>query len=219
MSHEGFVDGNPGLAAEGGELAIKGTLGTFDVFFGTTDGAVLVDGPGDFRPDVAVGHGLHALSEHAGALQFIDPHFPVFPAHDGHGLGDLVVVGWLDGDFVHDTRAGVEVLVRVGAADGLEAGLEDLAGFRMRAAWAGEGIDDAIHLAEIRFDGGDDVRLHRIGVGVAIERACVEARGFGFGLKGGGIVPSGGAAAIFFRRLFKEHTDGGRIRAKSSRDA
>ena len=114
---------------------------------------------------------------------------------------------------------GFGVFVGEGAAVGLGKDLRDLAGLRVRATRAGGRVDDAIHLAEVGLDGGDDFRLHRIRKGVATEGAGVEAGGLRFGLESSGVIPAGSAAAVFLGRFFKEHADGRRATAKGRRDA
>src|SRR5690606_24472794 len=84
-----------------------------------------------------------------------------------------------DGNGVHHAGGGIEILVGIGIAYRLEDRLEDLAGLRVDAARRGKAVDDAIDAAEIRADGVDDLGLDLVRIGVAIERACVEAAGGG----------------------------------------
>ena len=58
--------------------------------------------------------------------QRIYPVFPILATHHGDRVRDLFVIGGLDGDFVDLAVGGVEVFVRVGLADRLEDGFENL---------------------------------------------------------------------------------------------
>ena len=214
-----LVHGNPGLAADRGQLCVEDALHALHVLLGTTDGAVLVDRPGDFRADVAVGHGLHTVGQHARALQRVDPHLPILAAHDRHRLSDVVIGCGLDGHFVDHAVAGVEVLVRVTGADGLQAGFENLARLRVGAAWGGQRVDHAIDLPQVLLDRLDHLRLHRIRESVAVERAGVEASGLGLGFKRGGIVPARRAAALRLCRFFEKYANGRCAGAKRRRNA
>ena len=76
LGDEGFVDGDDGVAATGGEFFLEALGGGFEVFLGAADGAVAVDGPGEVGADVAVGDGDGLIGEDAGGAEGIDPHFP-----------------------------------------------------------------------------------------------------------------------------------------------
>ncbi len=220
LGDEGFVDGDEGASvavdAEGG---VDGFGGAFEVVFGEADGAVFVDGPGDGRSDVAVGDGGGAGSEELGLVEGVDPHLPVFAAHDGAGVIDLGLVGGLDGDLGDEAFVGVDGLVGVGLADGFEGGFVDDAGLGVGAAGGGEGIDDEVNLAEVLLDGGEDIGLELVGEGVAVEVFDVEAGFLGGGGEGGGVIPAGGGGLVWLGGALKEDADGGGAGAEGGGDA
>ena len=90
-----LVDRDEGAAARGAELLLEPLRGRFEVFLGAADGAVAIDGPGEVRPDVAVGHGDGLVREHARRAQRVDPHLPILAAHHRDGIGDLLLAGRL----------------------------------------------------------------------------------------------------------------------------
>ena len=219
LGDEGFVDGDPCFAAERGEGEVEGALDAFEVFLGAADGAVFVDRPCFDGADVGIGDGLGVGGEGVGGEEGIDPELPVVAAHDGGGLVDVIAGGGFDGDFVDGAGAGVEVLASERIADWFEDGFEDLAGFGVSAAWGGETVDDGIDLAEIGFEGGDDLGFDGVGEGVAVEGAGVETGFGGFFFEGGGVVPACGAAAVWLAWFFEEDPDGGGVGAEGGGDA
>ena len=209
MGDESLVHGDPRLALKRGQLVIEHALHALEVLFGAADGAVFVNGPGDLGSDVGVGNGLHARGQHPGREQGIDPHFPVFTAHDSDGLRDVIALRGLDGHFIDHTGAGVEVLVGVGVARGLEDRFENLAGLRMRAAWRGEAVNDAIDLFEVGLDSCDDFFLDWVRIGVAIERARIQPGSLGFVFNSGGVIPASRRGAICLTGTLEKDPDGG----------
>ena len=169
LRDERLVDRDPCLAAQRGELRVEFALHAFEVLLGEADGAVLVDRPCDFRPDVGISQGDGTRRDGIGGEEGVDPHLPVFAAHDRDRLGDIIAFRGFDGDVADDTRARVEVLGREGLTDRFEDRLERLACLRVRAARRGEAVDDGVDLTEVRLDGGDHVGLHGVREGVAIE--------------------------------------------------
>ena len=101
------------------------------MILGLADGPVAIDRVGNFRADISVGDGASAVGEHTRFVEGIDPHLPVFPAHDRDGVGDLFFVRRVDGDVGNLAGLDVDGLVGVGAAKGLEDGAEVFAGARM----------------------------------------------------------------------------------------
>ena len=207
LGDEGFVDGDEGgLFAK---LLVHGYSGLFEVFFGAANGAVGVDVPGDFGPNVGVGYGAEVVGEDACLLHGVDPHFPVFAAHDFDGVGDFLLGGGFDGDFFDEGFVGIEGVLGVGVASGLEDGAVGFAVGGVGAAGGGEGVDDHVDLTEVFFDGGDDLFLHFVGEGVAIEAASVESSGFCFFFEGDAVVPTRGAGLPVGAFFFEEDAHGG----------
>ena len=189
------------------------------MLLGPADRAVRVNGVGEVGTDVRVGHGLESVGENAGFGEGLDPEFPVLAAHDLDGVGDLVVRGGLDADGVHLAGIGVDVLLRVGAADGFEDTLVGLPVGRVGAAGRGEAVDDAVDLTEVGLDRGDDFVFHLGGKGIAVEAFCVESCFGGGFLEGDGIVPAGAAGLVLDTGLFKKDTDGRGTAAEGGHDA
>ena len=219
LGDECLVHRDPCLAVEWFEFGVEFALHAFEVFLGAADGAVLVNRPSDFGSDVRISNRLHALGEKAFGEQRVYPHLPIFATHHGYGLCDIIALGGLDGDFIHNAGAGVEVTVGIALADRLEHGFVDFAGFGIGAAWRGEAVNHAVDLAEVAFDRGDHLGLHRVGEGIAIERASVESGSAGFIFECGRVVPSGGAALVGFGGFFEKDTDRRSARAKGGGDA
>ena len=148
------------------EERIDAARGAFEVVFGETNGAIFVNGPSDFRPDVGVGDGLRAGSEKFGLRQGLHPHFPVFSTHDGGGVDDLGFIGRLDGDRADKAFIGIDGFISVRLADRFEDRFMDEAGRGMGAARRRERVDDEINLAEI---GADELE----GLALNVGRECV----------------------------------------------
>ena len=108
--------------------------GTLKVIFGEADGAVLVDGPRDLGSDVGIGDGLRAGREELRFREGVHPHLPIFAAHHRGGVGDFLLDRRLDRDGADDAFVGIDGLVGVGLADGLEHRFVDGSRLRMRAA-------------------------------------------------------------------------------------
>ena len=89
----------------------------------------------------------------------------------------------------------------------------------MGAARRGQAVDDAIDLAEVGVDRGDDLRLDGVGKRVAIERAGIQPGGGGLLFEGGGVVPTGRADAFGVAGFLEKHADGRGPRAEGGGDA
>lgn len=219
LGDEGFVDRDPRLAVYRSEPGVECALGAFKVFFGSADGAVFIDRPGDFGADVGVGDSGDAGGENPGFVEGVDPHFPVLATHHGDGLPNVVAIGGRQGDLVDDAGGGVEVFVGKGLTDRFEHGFVGFSGIGIGAARRSEAVDDAIDLAEVCLDGVDDGGLHFIREGVTIEGSGVKAGGVGFAFESGGVIPTGSATTIFLAGFFEEDAEGRGIAAEGCRDA
>ena len=222
LRDEGFVDGNDGASvAMRLERGVEFLGGAVEVVFRHADGAVFVDGPGDFGADVGVGDGGRAGGEDVGGEEGVDPHFPVFAAHDGDGVGDFGVGGGVDGDGGDGAFVGVDGFRGVGRADGFEGGFVDGAGHGVLAARGGEGVDDEVDLAEfgVGFDGVDDLLFDGGGEGVAVNVFGVETGGAGGVGEGDGVIPAGGGGASVVGGAFVENAEGGGVGAEGGGDA
>ena len=159
------------------------------------------------------------VSKYASFHHLIDPHLPIFPTHDGNGIGNIFICTGLDGNGRHN--AGMEIHGFVGehSTQWFQYGAMGDTRFRMCAHRRSKAIDDEINLAKVLFDEIDGFVFDLIGECITINALSIEAGFLGFLLKGGTVVPSGGCGFAFLRGLFKEHTDGGSATAEGGRDA
>src|SRR5690606_37644179 len=104
-------------------------------------------------------------------------------------------------------------------ADGLQGGVEHLAGFGMLAAGGGKAVDHQVHLAQVLVDEVDGLVLDLVGKGVAIDAFGVEASLLGAFMEGGGVGPAGGAGLALGPFLLEESAEGGGPGAKGGGDA
>ena len=91
-----------------------------EVFLGGADGAVPVDIPGDFLANIGIGGGLGAIGQHAGFVQGLDPHLPVFAAHHRHGVVDIFLRGRLQVKVLDFLLVGIHPFLHGIAANRLE---------------------------------------------------------------------------------------------------
>ena len=192
--------------------------GAFEVVLRETDGAIFVDCPSDFWPDVGIGDRLGAGGEQLGVRERLHPHFPIFAAHDRNGIGDFLFAGGLDRDGADDALVGVDGLVGIGGTDGFETGFVDDAGGRVSAAGRGEGVDDEIDLAEVGADGVEGLLFNVGGESIAVEIFGVESGGAsGFG-EGDGVIPAGRGGSALLRRTLEKDPERGRAGAEGRSD-
>lgn len=90
------------------------------MFFGFADGAVFVDIPCDFWPDVGIGDGDDVRGEELGIVEGFYPEFPVFAAHDFDGGVDFFLCCGLDRDVCDNFFVSIECFAMKGFADGFE---------------------------------------------------------------------------------------------------
>ena len=197
-----------------------------DMLLGLAQRAVPVDRPGDRGTDVAIGDGGRVVGQHASVGQRIDPHGPVFAAHDGDGVLHFLLVGRLDGGLHHFVLVGVHGRRREGVAHGLQrrthqrARLTQLRAFRKLAHRRGQGIDDEIDLAaHLVFDDLDGLRTRFVGEGIAVDRFREQAGFAGQRIERVGVVPTGRAGLVFARGLLEEDTQGRRTVTERGSDA
>ncbi len=215
----GLQHGDAGVATGGGEFLADAEDLLVQVLLGGADGAVPVQVVGDLFAQVGEGGGLGAVGQHAGFLQGVDPHLPVFTAHDRHGVGDLGLGGRLHHAFLDHFLVGVQATEVDGLADRLEHGVEDFAGLGVGAARGGQAVDHQVDLAQVLLDGLDGDALHLVGERIAVDAARIQALGLGGFLEGGGVVPAGGAGLGLAARTLEEHAQGVGARAEGGGDA
>ncbi|MNV68971.1 hypothetical protein D3C71_1618490 [compost metagenome] len=173
----------------------------------------------DLFAQVGEGRRRGAFSQHAGIQQRVDPHLPVFTAHDGHGGVDLGLRGRLQHGFLDHFTVGVQPAQVDRVADGLERGVEHLARLGVGAARGGQAVDDLVHLAHARLDGGNGLLLDLVREGVAVDAGGGQALGLCRLVEGGGVVPARRAGLGGVGGAFEKHAQGFRATAEGRADA
>ena len=189
------------------------------VLLGGTDRAIPVDGLGDLFAHVGEGGGGAAVGQHTGIGQRIDPHLPVFTAHDRDGAGDFFGGSRLQVGLGQHFLVGIQATQRDRLTDRLQRGADDFAGLRVLAARCSQAVDHLVDLAKIGLDHLDGLGLHLIGEGIAVDAPGVQAGFVGVLVERGRVVPAGRARLGFAARAFEEDAQGCGATAEGSGDA
>ena len=205
-------------AALGSQIATDGGSGAVQIFLGAAQSAMPVDWPGQIGTDVGVGHGLGAVSQHAGITQGSHPQLPILTAHHCDGVLDLFLVRRLDGGGDDLVLVGIDGGGGVDLTDRFEGRAHHFAGFRHLAHRRGQGVDNQINLTQILLDKLDHLGAALVGEGIAVDALGVEARLFGCLVEGGRVVPASGTGLGLGARFFKEDAEGGGAATEGSRN-
>ena len=93
LGNDGFQHRHVGTAAALLQFGIDGRRCAVQVFLGFPQGTMPVDRPGDFGTDIAERHAAGTFGQHACIGQSAHPQLPVFAAHHGDGVVDLLLGG------------------------------------------------------------------------------------------------------------------------------
>ena len=207
LRHDRFVHGDERASALDFQKGVDFLGLRVEILFRLPDGAVFVDRPRHRRSDVGIRDGLAAFREQSRGVERFDPELPVLAAHHLDGRLDFVFRRRFEGDFVHDFLVRVQILGRIGRADGLQHGFVDFARRGIGAARSRERIDDEVDLRHFLFQAFDDQLLHFRGKRVAVCRSRVESRFLRFRFKRRRVVPTGGRGLAVRARAFEIHAE------------
>ena len=153
--------------------------------------------------DVAEGDGAASVGEHAAVAQRLDPQPPVLAAHHAHGRGDLVLVGGLDVRVDDRAAAEVDALAGVRLADGLEHAAPRRLAVGVLPHGCGEAVDDEVEPRAALAQVLDDLPLHVVGEGVAVDGVQRAALGGGEAVRLGEVVPARRAGLVLLGGAFE----------------
>ena len=150
-----------------------------------------VNVPGQFLSNIRISGGLRTIGQHTRVVQRINPHLPVFAAHDCHRIVYFVLSGLLQMKILHLLFVGIDALLHRITADRLQRGVVHHAGNRVLSAWRCQTVDHQINLPHIGFDRVDSLLLDCIAEGIAIDTFSIQASGLRMVVEGRRVVPSG----------------------------
>ena len=170
LGNHGLVHRHLGPTADSGpQLAVDCLRGPLQMLLRPADGSAPVNGPGEDGTDIREWNDPCAFGQQPGFQQRFAPPAQVVAAHDAHRAANAFVRRRFHGDLVDDLAVQVDGLTHVGLPDGVENGLINLAGIRIRALRRGQAVYDDVYLAEPGRDELQGLPFYLVRVRIAVD--------------------------------------------------